>query len=97
MNGRGRFLKKSDSEALLRSRSVSQRSADRTPFQDIVSDTDKVLLVGLKTDDIPQQRFEDKLQELVRLVETAGGIVVDTVEHSSKPSPSPNSCREGKS
>lgn len=47
-----------------------------------------MLLVGLKTDDIPQQRFEDGLQELVRLVETAGGIVVDTVEQKrSRPHP----------
>ena len=50
------------------------------PFQNIVSDQDKVLLVGLKTDDISQQRFEDGLQELTRLVETAGGTVADTVQ-----------------
>ncbi|MBW4450125.1 MAG: GTPase HflX [Spirirestis rafaelensis WJT71-NPBG6] len=63
-------------------------SGDRMSYQDIVSDQDKVLLVGLKTDDISQQRFEDGLQELVRLVETAGGIVSDTVEQKrSRPHP----------
>jgi GTP-binding protein HflX len=61
---------------------------DRMPFQDTVSDLDKVLLVGLKTDDTSQQRFEDGLQELTRLVETAGGTVLDTVQQKrSHPHP----------
>ncbi|MBW4560848.1 MAG: GTPase HflX [Mojavia pulchra JT2-VF2] len=56
--------------------------------QDIVSDQDKVLLVGVQTDDISPQRFEDGLQELVRLVESAGGIVLDTVRQKrSRPHP----------
>ncbi|KAF3886524.1 MULTISPECIES: GTPase HflX [Nostocales] len=68
-------------------REISE-SAVGMPFQDILSDTDKVLLVGLKTDDISQQRFEDGLQELVRLVETAGGTVGDTVQQKrSRPHP----------
>ncbi|BAY06902.1 GTPase HflX [Calothrix sp. NIES-2098] len=48
-------------------------------FQDIVSDEDRVLLVGLQTEDVSAQRFEDGLAELVRLVESAGGIVLDTM------------------
>ncbi|MFH7026627.1 MAG: GTPase HflX [Heteroscytonema crispum UTEX LB 1556] len=47
--------------------------------QDMVSQQDKVLLVGVQTDDVSPQRFEDGLAELVRLVESAEGIVLDTV------------------
>jgi GTPase len=47
--------------------------------QDIVSDQDKVLLVGVQTNDVSPQRFEDGLIELVRLVDSAGGIVLDTM------------------
>ena len=47
-----------------------------------------MLLVGLKTDDISQQRFQDGLEELTRLVETAGGTVLDTVQQKrSRPHP----------
>jgi GTP-binding protein HflX len=45
--------------------------------QEIISDQDRVLLVGVQTEDISVQRFEDGLAELVRLVESAGGIVLD--------------------
>lgn len=45
--------------------------------QEIVSDQDRVLLVGVQTDDVSAQRFEDGLAELVRLVESAKGIVLD--------------------
>jgi GTPase len=56
--------------------------------KEIVSDQDKVLLVGLHTDDVTQQRFEDGLQELARLVESAKGIVLDTVRQKrSRPHP----------
>ncbi|QIR35419.1 GTPase HflX [Tolypothrix sp. PCC 7910] len=48
--------------------------------QDIVSNQDKVLLVGVQTEDISSRRFEDGLAELVRLVESAGGIVLDTMQ-----------------
>ncbi|MDZ7950393.1 GTPase HflX [Nostoc sp. DedQUE09] len=47
--------------------------------QEIVSDQDRVLLVGVQTEDVSVQRFEDGLAELVRLVESAGGIVLDTM------------------
>ncbi len=56
--------------------------------QEIVSDQDRVLLVGVQTDDISPQRFEDGLEELVRLVESAGGIVLETVRQKrSRPHP----------
>ncbi|MDZ8140433.1 MAG: GTPase HflX [Nostoc sp. DedQUE04] len=47
--------------------------------QEIVSDQDRVLLVGVQTEDVSVQRFEDGLAELMRLVESAGGIVLDTM------------------
>lgn len=47
--------------------------------QETVSDQDRVLLVGVQTEDVSVQRFEDGLAELVRLVESAGGIVLDTM------------------
>ncbi|MFN6561274.1 MAG: GTPase HflX [Nostoc sp. ChiSLP01] len=48
-------------------------------FQEFVSEQDRVLLVGVQTEDVSIQRFEDGLAELVRLVESAGGIVLDTM------------------
>ena len=66
----------------------SQSDYGTSLSQEIVSDSDKVLLVGLKTDDISQQRFQDGLEELTRLVETAGGTVLDTVQQKrSRPHP----------
>jgi len=47
--------------------------------QETVSDQNRVLLVGVQTEDVSMQRFEDGLAELVRLVESAGGIVLDTM------------------
>ncbi|MBW4452327.1 MAG: GTPase HflX [Nostoc indistinguendum CM1-VF10] len=47
--------------------------------QELVSDQDRVLLVGVQTEDVSVQRFEDALAELVRLVESAKGIVLDTM------------------
>ncbi|XWK90205.1 MAG: hypothetical protein U7127_09185 [Phormidium sp.] len=58
------------------------------PSQDIVSDQDRVLLVGLITEDVSEQRFQDGLAELVRLVESAGGEVLDTItQKRSRPHP----------
>jgi GTPase len=49
---------------------------------------DRVLLVGLLTSDITPQRFEYGLEELLRLVETAGGEVVGTLRQTrSRPHP----------
>ncbi|AFY37924.1 GTP-binding protein HflX [[Leptolyngbya] sp. PCC 7376] len=41
---------------------------------------DRVILVGLQTDGIKDQRFTDGLTELARLVDTAGGEVLLTME-----------------
>jgi GTPase len=49
---------------------------------------DQALLVGLMTEKIPLQRFQDGLQELARLVESAGGVVVETLRQKrSQPHP----------
>lgn len=43
------------------------------------ADHDRVLLVGVMTDNTTPQVFQDRLEELARLVETAGGQVLQTV------------------
>ena len=61
---------------------------DLNQLQPNTSDRDRVLLVGLKTDDISEQRFEDGLAELERLVESARGEVVATIQQKrSQPHP----------
>jgi GTP-binding protein HflX len=56
--------------------------------QQIEPDGDRVLLVGLMSDDLTEQRFHDGLAELARLVKTAGGEVVGTVQQKrSRPHP----------
>ncbi|HAX77833.1 MAG TPA: GTPase HflX [Cyanobacteria bacterium UBA11372] len=56
-------------------------------FQDGTK-SDRVLLVGLMTDDMTDRQFQDRLDELVRLVESAGGEVVETVKQKrSHPHP----------
>lgn len=56
--------------------------------QEVDSDRDKVMLVGLKVDRMTNQQFEDGLAELVRLVDTAGGVVVSTIrQNRSRPHP----------
>ena len=57
-------------------------------FQEIETEQDRVLLVGLMTEDMSAQRFQDSLEELTRLVESAGGEVLDTVQQKrSHPHP----------
>ena len=43
-------------------------------------DKDRVLLVGLMTDDMSPPQFEQGLEELIRLVDTAGGEVLETIK-----------------
>jgi GTP-binding protein HflX len=51
-------------------------------------DHDQVLIVGLMTDKEPSQRFRDGLAELARLVQTAGGEVLQTLKQKrSRPHP----------
>ncbi len=49
---------------------------DLSQLQSATSDRDRVLSVGLITEDITEQQFQDGLAELARLVESAGGEVV---------------------
>jgi GTP-binding protein HflX len=52
------------------------------------ADNDRVLLVGLHTSDMSSLRFQDGLMELTRLVETAGGEVLEVVRQKrSQPHP----------
>lgn len=66
-----------------------QAGYDSFPSQDIVSDRDRVLLVGLMTDDLSPQRYQDGLEELMRLVESAGGEVLEIVVSQKRNRPHP--------
>ncbi len=56
--------------------------------QQVDSDHDRVLVVGLLTDKIEERVFQNGLAEIERLVETAGGDVLDTVQQKrSRPHP----------
>lgn len=48
--------------------------------QQVDIDHDRVLIVGVMTDDITPLAFQDTLAELARLVDTAGGDVLQTVQ-----------------
>lgn len=64
--------------------------------QQVDRDHDQVLIVGLQTDNLSAQRFQDELQELARLVETAGGEVLQTLKQK-RPRPHPQTVvGEGK-
>ncbi len=59
-----------------------------TEGKTVDSTQDRVLLVGLKTDRVTPERFSEGLEELRRLVETAGGEVLETVQQRrSQPHP----------
>ncbi len=53
---------------------------DLSQLNPAASERDRVLLVGLITQDITQQQFQDGLAELARLVESAGGEVVGIIQ-----------------
>jgi GTPase len=64
--------------------------------QQVDRDHDQVLLVGLMTDGMSRQRFQDDLAEVARLVETAGGEVLQTLTQK-RPRPHPQTMvGEGK-
>ncbi|MBD2447844.1 GTPase HflX [Nostoc sp. FACHB-152] len=48
--------------------------------QEVDADHDRVLIVGVMTDGLTIQQFHDTLAELGRLVDTAGGDVLQTVQ-----------------
>ena len=61
---------------------------ETSQFQQVESQGDRVLLVGLMTEDMSTQQFEYSLSELARLVESAAGEVVGTVQQKrSRPHP----------
>jgi GTP-binding protein HflX len=53
---------------------------DLTQLQPTASDHDRVLLVGLLSDGMTEQQFEEGLVELERLVDSAGGEVVGIIQ-----------------
>ncbi|MGK7889517.1 MAG: GTPase HflX [Leptolyngbyaceae cyanobacterium] len=56
--------------------------------QDVDSDHDRVLLVGVMTKDLNRGAFEEQLVEVERLIETAGGEVLEIVrQRRSHPHP----------
>ncbi|MBD2081201.1 GTPase HflX [Leptolyngbya sp. FACHB-17] len=64
--------------------------------QQVDRDHDQVLIVGLQTDEFSPQAFKTALQELARLVETAGGEVLQTMTQK-RPRPHPQTVvGEGK-
>ena len=64
--------------------------------QQVSADHDRVLLVGLMTGNTSAQRFQDGLTEVTRLVETAGGEVLQVLRQR-RPSPHPQTVvGEGK-
>ncbi|MEP0917466.1 GTPase HflX [Leptolyngbya sp. DQ-M1] len=57
-------------------------------LQPVQSDRDRALLVGLQTDGMSDRRFQDSLNELRRLVESAKGEIVGVVQQKrSHPHP----------
>ncbi len=48
--------------------------------QEVDSDHDRVLIVGVMTSEITPLQFQDTLLELARLVDTAGGDVLQTIQ-----------------
>jgi GTPase len=48
--------------------------------QQVDTDRDRVLLVGIVTDNAAAREFQDRLAELGRLVDTAGGEVLQTIQ-----------------
>jgi GTPase len=46
----------------------------------VAADHDRVIIVGIITDDYSNQRFQDTIMELARLVDTAGGEVLQTLQ-----------------
>jgi GTPase len=56
--------------------------------QQVDSSHDRVVLVGLQVDQVTEQEFTDRLNELVGLVNTAGGEVLETIcQKRSRPHP----------
>ncbi|TAF12179.1 MAG: GTPase HflX [Nostocales cyanobacterium] len=48
--------------------------------QEVDADHDRVIIVGMLTDDMTPQQFQDTIAELAMLVDTAGGDVLQTLQ-----------------
>ncbi|MBD2293193.1 GTPase HflX [Anabaena sphaerica FACHB-251] len=48
--------------------------------QEVDADHDRVVIVGMLTDNMTPQQFQDTIAELARLVDTAGGDVLQTLQ-----------------
>jgi len=48
--------------------------------QEVNGDHDRVIVVGVFTDDVSDQQFQDTIAELARLVDTAGGEVLESIQ-----------------
>jgi GTP-binding protein HflX len=48
--------------------------------QEVNGDHDRVIVVGVFTDDVSDQEFQDTIAELARLVDTAGGEVLQSIQ-----------------
>lgn len=69
-------------------RDIQDAGFDISDSQTVQSDHDRVLLVGLFVDEMSDQQFEDSVSELIRLVESAGGEVVGSVQQKrARPDP----------
>lgn len=69
-------------------REIQDTGFDLSHLQAAESDHDRVLLVGLLADGMSDQQFQDSIAELIRLVESARGEVVGTVQQKrSQPHP----------
>lgn len=56
--------------------------------QDVAADHDRVLLIGLMTQSMSRETFEEQLGEVASLIDTAGGEVLETVKQKrSQPHP----------
>jgi GTPase len=67
---------------------IQDAGFDFLHMQAVESDHDRVLLVGLLTEGMSDQQFQDSVSELVRLVESARGEVVGTIQQKrSQPHP----------
>lgn len=74
-------LTEQDFDGLVHEWETELRAAgfDLTQAQSVTPDRDRVLLVGLMSEDMTDQQFQDGLAELARLVESAGGEVVGII------------------
>ena len=69
-------------------REIQDAGFDLSQSRTVESNHDRVLLVGVLADGMPDQQFEDSVSELARLVESARGEVVGIVQQKrSRPDP----------